>query len=658
MARYMEPTWIKNFDVYAQTARVLNLSGNVEDIYIYEAGENYNYYNMKDWLYKKLDNPADQLLFYSPIHGLCDWGMLSNPEETSDTVRNFIRQGRGNAKDFPELAKLLASICRKNDREKSFTLVFPSASRLAVNSRSLSEAEHKAFVTLFEAVRESNKRDRIIFLVNNLCDLPEFLTRENADVRNIHVAIPDQIQRKQYMAKLFPEFAPKVCDKLADAADNMCICEIQRMTALLQGAPTAQNVLAAIEQYKYGHKENPWMDMDREKVMGLEPYLLSCVFGQDEAVKNLSRKIVKAQTGVTRAFNSRKSRRPIGVCLMVGPTGTGKTFLVKKAAEYIFGSEDAMIRFDMAEYQTAHNAERLKGAPPGYVGYDAGGQLTSAVKAKPHSILLFDEIEKAHPDVLTTLLGVLEDGVMTSGRGETVSFANCFLVFTSNLGAAESAAADDNETAKEIIMSAIRRHFYDNIGRPEILGRFQRDNAITVFNRLGNDVTENILESQLKQAQENLKEQNNVEITWTKDVLRRICDFAAEGDAGANGRAVLAALDRFVEDPLADLYVEKGIAGNVRIELRDIVMENDAPRFICDVTPIAAPIPASARPGAAGTTPRRPRVTTAGATEPGRAPRALPTPAPGTAAGRTPRTIPVTTETPEIGDRKKFKRLS
>ncbi|MBR5474597.1 MAG: ATP-dependent Clp protease ATP-binding subunit [Lachnospiraceae bacterium] len=599
MARGMEPTWIKNFDVYSQTAKVLNLAGNIEDIYMLQNGDNYTYCNMKDWLHKRLESPTEQLFYYSPIYGLCDHTMLMNPEETSEAVRDFIRQGRGNAKDFPSLAGLLSSICRRCDREKSFSIVFPSASRLVVNSRSLSEAEHKAFTVLLESVRESNKRDRLVFLADNLCDLPDFMTRESADIRNIHVTIPDQLQRKQYMAKLFPEFSAKACDKLADAADNMNICEIQRMTTLIQGAPSPKGVQEAIEQYKFGHKDNPWMDMDREKALALEPYLQSVVFGQDEAIQKISRKIVKAQTGVKRAFNNRKSRRPVGVCVLVGPTGTGKTLLVKKVAEHVFGSEDAMIRFDMAEYQTPHNAERLKGAPPGYVGYSEGGQLTNAVKAKPHCILLFDEIEKAHPDVLTMLLGVLEDGVLTSGRGETVSFANCFIVFTSNLGAAESAAADDNEEAKEIIMRAIHRHFYETIGRPEILGRFERDNAITVFNRLGAEVTENILESELKQAKENFKMQSNIELVWTKQVIHRICDFAAERESGANGRAVLAALDTFLEDPLADLYAEKEIVRNVRIEIQDIVEENGAPRLVCQVTPIAVEVDAD-RTGASG----------------------------------------------------------
>ena len=617
MAGGMEPSWIRNFEVYSQTARVMNLSGNVNDIYVCTGDSDYTYYNMNDWLHHKLDREGEQLFYYSPTHGLCDWSMLSNPDETSEEVRNFISLGKGTAKDFGSFAALLASICRRVDREKNFTVVFPEASRLAVNSRALSECEHRAFSTLLSAIRESTRRDRLIFLTDNLSDLPDFMTREGADIRNIPILLPDQVQRRQYLEKLFPEFSAKDRDKLADASDGMSICELQRMTVLIEGSPAVNTVQDAIEQYKYGYKDNPWMEMDREKALGLKDYLQARVFGQDEAVDKISRMIVKAQTGVKKAFNSKGNRRPVGVALMVGPTGTGKTFIAKKTAEYIFGSEDAMIRFDMAEYMQPHAAERLKGAPPGYVGYSEGGQLTNAVKEKPYSIILFDEIEKAHPDVLTLLLGVLEDGVLTSGRGETVSFTNTLLMFTSNLGAAASAEAESNEEAKEIILAAIHRHFYEQIGRPEILGRFQRDNAVTVFNRLGPEVSENMVISNLKQAQENFRMLANIELTWTDRVVQAIRAKGAE-DMSANGRAVLAALDKCFEDPLADLFAEKGIRRDAKVEIRDVVEENGTFRLEARVTPLAGT-------GADG---RNPAPAPNPAPTPGPAPAPNPGPAP------------------------------
>jgi ATP-dependent Clp protease ATP-binding subunit ClpA len=583
MCRGIEPTWNKNFDVYAKTARIINLNGNIGDIYLLSSADgDYCYYGLNEWLYRKLASDSERVLYYSPTKGLCSRGMLESPDEVSDEVKEFLRQGKGNAKDLTSLAALVSSVCRSEERTGSFALVFPDASRLVVNGKSLSEAEHRAFAALIEAVRESRRPDRLIFLAENLCDLPEFLTQESADIRNIHITLPEQVQRKQYLAKLFPEFTAKEQDKLADASDGLNIREIQRTTVLLSGSPSYKDVEDAFEQYKYGYKDNPWMDMDRDKAMGLEKYLSDRVFGQEEAVKKVSQNILMAQTGIANAFHNRKSRRPVGVCLMVGPTGTGKTLIAKKTAEYVFGSEDAMIRFDMAEYMAPHSAERLKGAPPGYVGYSEGGQLTNAVKAKPHAIILFDEIEKAHPDVLTLLLGVLEDGVLTSGKGETVSFANTFLIFTSNLGAAESASASTNEEAKEIILEAIHRHFYETIGRPEILGRFNRDNAVTVFNRLGPEVTENIVISELKQAGENLKVQANRELVWSADVVRTICGHAAE-DTASNGRGVLAALKRYFEAPLAMKIAEEGIDKNVRIHVESITEEAGEPALSCRV---------------------------------------------------------------------------
>ena len=239
----------------------------------------------------------------------------------------------------------------------------------------------------------------------------------------------------------------------------------------------------------------------------------------------------------------------------VGPTGVGKTELAKSIAEFLFGDEEACLRFDMSEFNHEHADQRLVGAPPGYVGYEAGGQLTNAVKQKPFSLLLFDEIEKAHPRILDKFLQILEDGRLTDGRGETVMFSDTVIVFTSNIGAAE--VSYESQDVRNEFIQKVRQHFVHELKRPELLGRIGEANIIP-FNFMRDDsFLIDIARAKLEPLRKGLKDK------WGVSELRLVKEaeilalLVRDVDRGTGGRGVPNALTNKLIDPLADFLFEQ-----------------------------------------------------------------------------------------------------
>ncbi len=253
---------------------------------------------------------------------------------------------------------------------------------------------------------------------------------------------------------------------------------------------------------------------EREKLLKLDEILHQRVIGQDEAVQLVADAVIRARAGI------KDPRRPIGSFLFLGPTGVGKTELAKALAEALFDSEENMVRIDMSEYMERHNVSRLIGAPPGYVGYEEGGQLTEAVRRKPYSVLLFDEIEKAHPDVFHVLLQILDDGRVTDAQGRTVDFKNTVIIMTSNIGSpilleSMTATGRITESAREQVMAQLRQHF-----RPEFLNRID---DVVLFRPLRFEEIKRIVDLLTQDLVERLKDHKiTIELTEAaKELIAR-----------------------------------------------------------------------------------------------------------------------------------------
>ena len=310
---------------------------------------------------------------------------------------------------------------------------------------------------------------------------------------------------------------------------------------------------------------------ESERLLKLEEELHQRVIGQEEAVVAVSKAVRRARAGL------KDPKRPIGSFLFLGPTGVGKTELARSLASNLFGDENAMIRIDMSEYMEKHAVSRLVGAPPGYVGYDEGGQLTEAVRRRPYSVILFDEVEKAHPDFFNILLQVLDDGRLTDNQGRTVDFRNTVIIMTSNLGAKylkEDTAAmgflaakesgdtkKDTESAKKEVLQAVKAHF-----RPEFLNRVDE---MIVFHALETEQLQQIVRILLQSVTTRLHEQG-MELEVSDEAMAKI---VAEGtDVAMGARPLKRAIQRLVEDPISDAILE-GRAGEGKT--LHVVVEDD-----------------------------------------------------------------------------------
>jgi ATP-dependent Clp protease ATP-binding subunit ClpB len=292
------------------------------------------------------------------------------------------------------------------------------------------------------------------------------------------------------------------------------------------------------------------------KLRELEQRITGRVVGQDHAVESVARTIRRSRAGLT------ERDRPLGSFLFLGPTGVGKTELVKALAEQLFGDESHLVRLDMSEYMERHAVARMIGAPPGYVGYESGGQLTEAVRRHPYSVILLDEVEKAHPEVMNVLLQLLDDGRLTDGKGRVVDFRNTLIVMTSNICQDERYEPRDN--AGEEVTREVEKEMLEELGRyfrPEFLNRVD---GIVRFHNLSRALIEKIVELELAKVGHSLVEQE-IALTWTATAVKKIADLGFDPVFGA--RPVKRVIQREVQDRLADLILNGEVLPEQTAEL-------------------------------------------------------------------------------------------
>ncbi|MFX4267357.1 ATP-dependent Clp protease ATP-binding subunit [Aliarcobacter butzleri] len=324
--------------------------------------------------------------------------------------------------------------------------------------------------------------------------------------------------------------------------------QMQKEGTLLRNSVDEESIASIVSRWT-GIPVNKMMDSEKQKVLKVEEVLKQDVIGQDEAIKAISRAIKRNKAGLS------ETSRPIGSFLFLGPTGVGKTESAKTLAKFLFDDPKSLIRFDMSEYMEKHAVSRLVGAAPGYVGYEEGGQLTEAVRRKPYSVILFDEVEKAHPDVFNILLQVLDDGRLTDNKGVTVDFKNTIIILTSNIGSARIIEISDKEERRKAVLDELKSHF-----RPEFLNRLD---DIVIFEQLNLSAITNIVNILFNNIKKKVEEKD-IKISLTQNAKEYIAKIGFDPVYGA--RPLKRAIYEIVEDKLADLILEDKIGEGSSVE--------------------------------------------------------------------------------------------
>lgn len=467
---------------------------------------------------------------------------------------------------FPYLLQVLAGGARKT------AFILDYSDYIFGNANSLSEKERDYLATLGKALQNGQSYNLlsddfgqlgnlVVVVTHNNATIPPAFYQGNPLVSSINVPLPGRSEREAFLQanksclKVSQNLVGAVFDDLVDALEGYSLREIAQIMKLSRQSSEEMTFEKLINLYKYGEKVSPWEELSKEKLQTIAERLGERVKGQDQAIDKVKDVIIRAYTGFAGLQHSAKQKKPKGTLFFVGPTGVGKTELAKSLAEFIFGDESACIRFDMSEYNHEHSDQRLVGAPPGYVGYEAGGQLTNSIKEKPFCVLLFDEIEKAHGRILDKFLQILEDGRLTDGKGETVYFSEAIIIFTSNIGAANISADLEPAEARRQFIEAVRKHFVEELGRPELLNRIG-DN-IVAFNFIDDpEVFTKIARLKFKSVESFVKERYEAQIVF-EDENAAFLSIANKAGKQNGGRGLLNVMESAIINPLAEFIFER-----------------------------------------------------------------------------------------------------
>lgn len=515
----------------------------------------------------------DWILFVDEIHTLVGAGATEGSMDAANIMKPALARGElrcigaTTLKEYKKYIEKDAALERRFQPVKVGEPTVEETIEILNGLRDRYEAFHKAKIT-DEAIRlAAELSDRYItdrFLPDKAIDVvdeaaakvrmeasstPEGLRKKEEELANVlkekEAAVSSQDFEK---AAIYRDQAKKLTEEVDGLKKNWKGADQEHLTV------TAEDVAEVVSKWTGVPVQN-LKKSDSERLLHLEEELHKRVIGQEEAVHAVAKAIRRARAGM------KDPRRPIGSFLFLGSTGVGKTELAKALAECLFGSDKSLIRFDMSEYMEKHEVSRLVGAPPGYVGYEEGGQLTDQVRRNPYSVILFDEVEKAHADFFNILLQVLDDGRLTDGQGRTVDFTNCVIIMTSNLGSmhlkdqmkqlgfktdeGKEKTEEDFEHTKEVILSDVKRAF-----RPEFINRIDE---IIVFRPLSEENLKSIIKLLLKKVQEKL-DQFHLTLDVSEKAEAHLIRNGSDFEYGA--RPLKRTIQKEIEDPLAELILQ------------------------------------------------------------------------------------------------------
>lgn len=618
------PKWQKELDIFDRIKPIVILEGNVLDKYQYSGDDGMqqgSILRLTEYLHYHLKNEGyENIVFYDSIRGFynnCEEGYI---QKFAQLVQASVADGCISA-DFRGRNATAARFTRTaiTQNQEATTVIMDFASRYITSPDNMEQSEVDSFTVLMQASLEGKDvkteqgilKNLVILIVNKINDIPAWFYLDNPNVKTITLRTPEKEERELLVkGDNFPTFfasdiyvdeftyynenpseLEKIQDRFVALTEGFSFTELNGLRRLCKNERIhIKDMCDVIDLYKYGIKDNPWNKLSISELKTAEEDFRKRVKGQDYAIVKTLDIIKRAVTGMS-GVQTASHGKPKGVLFFAGPTGTGKTETAKTLAEKLFGDEKCCIRFDMSEYGQSHSDQKLLGAPPGYVGYEAGGQLTNAVKNNPFSILLFDEIEKAHPSILDKFLQILEDGRMTDGQGNTVYFSETIIIFTSNLGIYQTTASGERkqvvssdmsyEEVQSKVREGIEHYFKLELGRPEILNRIGEN--IVVFDFIRESVAGEILDSQINRIINNLKMDKGIKLVLSDQAHDTLLN-AAIGNLDNGGRGIGNIVESMFINPLSRYMFDHELFSDCKIVVESIVNENMTYSLKCTET--------------------------------------------------------------------------
>ncbi len=589
--------WLQDFRRFVPLKSQFLLSGNIKDFQLLK-----NDFGSYSW--HRLENVIDSelksmgyvhVVYYNPLTGFDIPFFSENPEDKKALFQKLQipLQQEGVYNDLQTFNTVLQKIIHYPD--EPIGLIVDFASQFLMNPENLVKAEHDSFSMAHILSQTTETRpygnppspyyNIIIWIVDKEGDLPDWMIVNNPKIRHIPIGKPNHIARRRLVHPIIESLSKDknnvdaIVTEFVDETEGLLLLDLVAIIELARSETIPISMIAdAVRRYKVGVTEDPWMKIERSKIENGEAYIKERVKGQNHSVQHIMDIVKRAITGVG---NSKKNNRPRGVVFLAGPTGVGKTELAKTLTSLLFGDESAYIRFDMSEFSAEHSDQRLIGAPPGYVGYDVGGELTNAIREKPFSVVLFDEIEKAHPRILDKFLQILDDGVLTSGRGDTVYFSEALIIFTSNLGIYKSSTTgerlpnvtyeDSFETVEKKVRHEIESYFKFELNRPELLNRIG-DNII-IFDYIRKDVGEMIFDMMMKNNIKGIQKQLGIILHIHPEVMQMLKELSV-ADLNNGGRGIRNKIEYHFISPFSRALFALNPDKGETIEATSISFEN------------------------------------------------------------------------------------
>ncbi len=607
--------WHNEIALFSQIKSLLILEGNILDTYQYPISN--EILNLNQYLYKFYKSIGySTIVFYDNIDGFYNDLDDDNIERFAKLTNQNVCLENNEKKiqaNFRDNSATNAIKLAYNQNIESCVVIMSLASRYIISPTQIILDDVEAFSGIIKASLNSKEfetpngrlRNLTLFTVNKVNDLPSWFYIDNPNVKIILIDTPSLEERENFVKginfstffskKVYeeiqdysPEQINKIQNKFVGQTEKMRFTDLNALRKLSKiESKHISDLEKIVDLFKFGIKDNPWSQLTHKDFINIKEDLSKRVLGQDLALSKVSDIVKRAISGLSGLQHSSFSSKPKGILFFAGPTGVGKTETAKALAEKIFGDENDVIRFDMSEFQQGHSDQKLLGAPPGYVGYDAGGQLTNAVKNNPFSIILFDEIEKAHPLILDKFLQILEDGRLTDGQGNTVYFSESIIIFTSNLGIIDGETGkqltnieNSYEDNKEIVKKHIQYYFRNKLNRPELLNRIGMDN-IVVFNYISEDVAKQILNLQLKKIIDNFAIEKQIKLTFS-NIAQDFLYQKALNNLEDGGRGIGNAVETYVLNPLSRYYFDNYENNLTNIDILEIKeINSELVEFVC-----------------------------------------------------------------------------